>query len=320
MISRLAAGLGILCLVGAACAETVSVPGKANLWLAGMTNGSTARRGDSAPAESPVLIATTPIEGGAVYTFSASGSANHGAPNPFFPPDGEDLISHYLGAENGVADITAPFVSLLGVFLGPDQPDQTPAPQPLDFRNPTDRDYLGLAPALKQPFFIGDGLTSSGAVQQVIAPIGATRLFLGVMDQYAWYDNQGAFEVRIMQVASRSKVRLSLHPALNPTSADAVASTAATNATPKGVPPINATTTASAPLNSPGPELHAVTAIELFWPSESNQRYQVQWTPSLNPASWANLGPALSGTGGNMSVFDSTRTHPQAFYRVRIVQ
>ena len=172
-----------------------------------------------------------------------------------------------------------------------------------------------LAPGLKQPFFIGDGLTKSGAIQQVIAPTGATRLFLGVMDEYAWFDNEGSFTVQVAQASSGSTVRLSLHPSVNPTSADAVANTAAA---------INAAT--SAPITAlpgvataAGPELHAFTAIELCWPSETNQLYQVQWTPSLNPPEWSSLGPVVSGSGTNVSVFDSTRTHPQGFYRVQIV-
>jgi hypothetical protein len=304
--------LGFTLLVKAAFAETVNVPGSANPWLAGMTNGSVARRGDSSPDESPVAITATAIEGGATYAFSASGSVNHGSTLPFFPPDGEDLISHYLGAENGIADITAPFVSLVGVFLGSNEPDQNPAPRPLDFRITADRDYLVLAPALKQPFFIGDGSTSSGAVQQVIAPAGATRLFLGVMDQYQWSDNEGAFTVQITKAASTPAVQLSLHPSLNPTGADAVSN-----------PAKPATTASAGPSTSPaitGPELHAFTAIELSWPSEANRLYQVHWTPSLDSPQWVNLGPVVSGSGANLSVFDSTRMHPQGFYRVQIVQ
>ena len=303
--------VGFTVLLNAALAETVSVPGKANLWLAGMTNGATARRGDSAPDESPVRVTATPVEGGAIYTFSASGTVNHGAPNPFFSADGEDLGSHYLGVENGIADLTAPFVSLIGVFLGPSSPDQTPAPTPLDFRNAADQDYLVLAPSLKQPFFIGDGMTSSGAVQQVIAPIGATRLFLGVMDAYSWYDNEGAFIVQIAQAAPASKIRLSLHPCLNPTSADAVA-----NNRPADVLPAYLS---QAKDSSPGPELHAFTAIELSWASEANQLYQLQWTASLEHPEWVDLGPVITGSGANVSLFDSTRSHPQGFYRVRVV-
>jgi hypothetical protein len=67
-------------------------------------------------------------------------------------------------------------------------------------------------------------------------------------------------------------------------------------------------------------EIRAFTAIELVWPSEPNQVYQVEWTPSLNPPQWANLGSLVSGSGAELSMFDSTRMHPQGFYRVRIVQ
>jgi len=303
--------LGFAFLANAAFAGIVQVPATANPWLAGMTNGSIARRGDSAPEESPVAITNIAIEGGTIYVFSASGSVNHGAPLPFFPPDGEDPISHYLGAENGIADITAPFTSLIGVFLGPNQPDQSPAPPPLDFRTAAERDYLVLAPGLKQPFFIGNGFTSSGAAKQVIAPAGAARLLLGVMDEYHWTDNEGAFTVEVTKVGSASSVRLLMHPSFSPTDADAVANPA--NVTPS---------VASAPINAPvisSPALHAFTAIELVWPSEVGYLYQVQWTPSLDQPQWANLGPAVSGSGTDLSAFDSTRTHPQGFYRVQIL-
>src|ERR1039457_6977933 len=97
---RFAVVLGFAILANAAFAETVHVPGRANPWLAGMTNGTAARRGASAPDESPVLITATTIEGRTTYTFSASGLVNHGFPLPFSAPDGGDIISHYLGAEN----------------------------------------------------------------------------------------------------------------------------------------------------------------------------------------------------------------------------
>jgi hypothetical protein len=307
--------LGFAFLANVAFAEMVQVPATANPWLAGMTNDSVARRGDSAPGESPVAVANLAMDGGTIYGFSASGSANHGAPLPRFPPDGEDLISHYLGAENGIADITAPFTSLIGVFLGPDQPDKSPAPPPLDFRTLEERDYVVLAPALKQPFFIGGGFTSSGAARQVIAPAGATRLWLGVMDQYHWADNQGAFAVEVTKVSSASTVRLQLHPSSSPTDANAVANPA--NATPNMTSAL-----INAPVNAPAmisPALHAFTAIELVWPTEAGHVYQVEWTSSLDQPQWANLGPAISGTGTDMSAFDSTRTHPQGFYRVQIL-
>ena len=311
MKMKLAVLLASALLTGVTFAATIQVPAQANPWLAGMTNGTSARRSDAAPEQSPVSVTVTPIQAGATYTFSVSGLANHGSTLPFSAADGEDLISHYLGAENGIADITAPFVSLIGVFLGSNQPDQNPAPRPLDFRDPADRDYLALAPELKQPFFIGDGLTTSGAVQQVIAPAGATRLFLGIMDQYQWSDNEGAFTVQVTRAASAPPPHLVLHPSPHPTAADAVAS------------PARFAAAAATPLDNPSSpsalQLHAFTAIELVWPSEPNRLYQVQWTPSLNQPQWANLGPLVSGSGAEVSMFDSTRMHPQGFYWVQIM-
>jgi hypothetical protein len=123
-------------------------------------------------------------------------------PGPVDPPSGNtgQVISHLTGAENGISDITAPINSLVGVFLGPDQPDQSPAPDALDFSTAASRDYAVLAPALKQVFFIGDGLTSTGDPHQVIVPDGATRLYLGTMDGFEWRNNSGAFSVRINHV------------------------------------------------------------------------------------------------------------------------
>jgi hypothetical protein len=101
------------------------------------------------------------------------------------------------GAENGISDAMIPLNAFVGVFLGPDQPNLTPSPTPLDFSTPTDRDYLLLEPGLKQVFFIGDGLTSASAVQQIVIPDGAERLFLGTMDGCCHSDNVGSFAVEV---------------------------------------------------------------------------------------------------------------------------
>ena len=37
-------------------------------------------------------------------------------------------------------------------------------------------------------------------MQQVIAPSGATRLFLGTIDEYSWYNNEGSFTVQVVRV------------------------------------------------------------------------------------------------------------------------
>jgi hypothetical protein len=182
-------------------AQTIVVPGTADLWLAGMPDGSTASFDDIAPDESPILVTGISITSGSAYTFSASGAVSRGDPLPFYGPLGEPNISdHWTGVENGIADITAPICSFIGVFLGPDMPNLNPAPDALDFSTPSSQDYLTLSPELQQPFYIGDGLTSLGALHQVVAPLGATRLFIGTMDEYEWSNNEGSFNVSIQVV------------------------------------------------------------------------------------------------------------------------
>jgi hypothetical protein len=46
-------------------------------------------------------------------------------------------------------------------------------------------------------FFIGDGLTGTGIgnVQEFTIPTGATRLFLGPMDGFGWFNNSGVIDV-----------------------------------------------------------------------------------------------------------------------------
>ena len=273
-----------------------------------------------------------PVRGGDTYVFSVSGTVNHGHPTPFFPPDGENAISHYLGAENGIGDSDGAALRLpsSAFFWGPDQPDKSSNPPPrLDFGTSTNRDYLVLNPLLQQPFFIGDGLTDDGSVQKSLHRPGATRLFLGTMDEYEWSDNQN-FAVKVdlvdresgmpvppratpghtnteplsypdqVRIGPDSTLQLSLHPSVTPGPEAVVAN------------PYTAITT--------NLEIHACTAIELSWSSESNRVYRVQWTPTLNQPQWTPLDPEISGTGIGFSIFDSTRIHPTGFYRVQIVQ
>jgi hypothetical protein len=182
----------------------VVVPGHANPYLAGMPIGSTASSGDVAPDQSPVFVEGVTLEPGLVLAFTAEGIVSH-TPTllPDETPDGvvRGPTSHQAGAQNGIANIFANFNSLLGVFLGPDQPDLTAAPEALDFLSngdvPNGRNFTSLAPELKQPFFIGDGVTDDGIVQEFTVPDGATRLYLGVMDSFGWYNNSGFLSVTV---------------------------------------------------------------------------------------------------------------------------
>jgi hypothetical protein len=208
-----AAMLIVLFAVAPAFGATVgvTVPGTANPYLAGMPNGSTCCFDDSAPAQSPapVPIALSP---GLVLTFTANGNVSNGpacTPSPECSTNGPDggafFVSQQTGlpgtdSSNGIARMNAPLNALVGVFLDDNRPDVSPAPGGLDFGpSGLGTSFTTLSPGLKQPFFIGDGLTGSGtgAQQQFIVPNGATRLFLGTVDGIQWNNNIGGFSATV---------------------------------------------------------------------------------------------------------------------------
>jgi Divergent InlB B-repeat domain len=192
-------------LLATACSAlgaTLNVPGTANPWLAGMTNGFSESSGDVTPGESPVLftnfVSTISITAGAQLRFAVSGSAGF-APGAESGPEGADqsFVSH--PAELGIGGINNSLANaLLGVFLDDSQLDPSaPTPAPYDFASADSRNYLALRPKLNQPFYIGDGVTTNGVPQIVVAPSRATRLFLGITDGSGWYNNTGSFAVDI---------------------------------------------------------------------------------------------------------------------------
>ncbi|MFO1369064.1 MAG: hypothetical protein U1F46_08710 [Marinagarivorans sp.] len=62
------------------------------------------------------------------------------------------------------------------------------------------KDFTSFSAQLKQPFFIGDGTTSSGVSQLFYVPASATRLFLGTADGWGWYNNVGQLTVNVTAV------------------------------------------------------------------------------------------------------------------------
>ena len=176
---------------------TLTVEGIFDPWLAGMPDGSTASSGDIAPDHSPILVTGLPLNAGDALTFSATGSVSN-TPSPSgLTPDGGAVFPHQAGAQNGISNIFAPVNSLIGVFLDNAQPDGTAAPGALDFSSAASREFESLSPLLKQVFFIGDGENSAFTQHEFIVPTGATRLYLGTMDGFGWFNNSGSFEVTI---------------------------------------------------------------------------------------------------------------------------
>ena len=184
----------------------VTVEGFRNPYLAGMPFGTACCFGDSAPAQSPV--GAIAVAGGQVLTFSATGAVTNGSAGTTDGPDGGEFFTSQQTGEpgtvsnNGIARMNAPVNALVGVFLDNNPPNTSGAPAGLDF-SPSPpglgRGFATLGPALKQPFFIGDGLTGTGtgAVQQFTVPAGATRLFLGTVDGIEWNNNTGGFDVTV---------------------------------------------------------------------------------------------------------------------------
>jgi hypothetical protein len=214
--SYLSAITALFVLSGSAFATVIlNIPATDNPWLAGMPDGSTSGTTypipyDSAPANSPALY-PVPFVAGESLEFSVTGAVSHGSELSLAPLTGPDgatsvdgegfwytsrLSPNADGSENGIADVTAPIDALIGVFLDGNPPNTEGAPPPaLDFGTAASLNFTTLSPELRQPFFIGDGETSGGIVQQFIVPAGATQLFLGPMDEYNWSDNTGSFQI-----------------------------------------------------------------------------------------------------------------------------
>jgi hypothetical protein len=179
-------------------AAEIIVPGKACPWLAGATNGTPGTSGDLAPDESPVVF--TNFTGGISLYFIATGSAGFQVGNESGP---EGIPGYFVSdaALNGIGAVNNVLANeLLGVFLNDSVPDPNSAtPAPLDFGPGNLQDFEQLAPALNQPFAIGNGFASNGIRRAITVPMGATRLFLGICDGSGWYNNPGSFTVTISQ-------------------------------------------------------------------------------------------------------------------------
>ena len=219
--SLLAACAGLM-LASAAQAQThdVTIDGSDAIWLAGRVDlvippasdpwpGGLLRHGGPTPEEiletmpslisvvaGDVIKALDPAVGGISF-FNGFGA-------PIFGPGGNGAAGSSLTSFGGISSYIGPQGPLVGVFLS-DAVPSSGAPAGLDF-SPAGLgiDFTSLSPLLGQVFYIGDGKTAGGSFQEFIAPIGATRLFLGIPDGFgfggapgAYDDNDGSYRIRI---------------------------------------------------------------------------------------------------------------------------
>ena len=186
----------------------VTVPGIADIWLAGQPDGTVLNGGfpgsDVAPTNSPVLASTgLNLTAGNVLTIAATGATDYNGCPSSTPDGGGSCGGGSFPAALGVSGYNGPINALVGVFLDASTPAGA-APPALDFSTPASLAQATVSPQLRQVFFIGDGRTGtgSGTVQQFIVPAGATRLFLASSDGIgANYNNFGSFAVAVSDAA-----------------------------------------------------------------------------------------------------------------------
>lgn len=181
---------------------SATVPGIADIWLAGQPNGTVLNGGfpgsDVAPTNSPVLASTgLALTAGSTLTIAATGATDYNGCASLTPDGGGPCGGGSFPAALGVSGYNGPINALIGVFLDASTPAGA-APPALDFSTPGSLAQATVSPQLRQVFFIGDGRTGtgSGTVQQFVVPAGATRLFLASSDGIgANYNNFGSFAV-----------------------------------------------------------------------------------------------------------------------------
>lgn len=199
----------------------VSIEGSDAIWLAGRTDlvipaadqpwpGGMVRHGGATPEE---ILETLPpgfvVTGGDVIQVLDPASGGISFFNGFggitYGPEGNGAPdSSNISAFGGISGYRGTQGALVGVFLDNSIPNGT-APATLDFSNAgLGVNFLSLTPGLGQIFFIGNGVTSANVFQQFVAPVGATRLFLGVPDGFAFNgppgaydDNDGGYRIRL---------------------------------------------------------------------------------------------------------------------------
>lgn len=149
-----------------------------------------------------------PVTGGDVVRVldPAVGGVNffNGFGPPFFGPSGNGVSGSNLSPLDGISGYIGPQGPLAGVFLDDSIPSSGPPPATLDFSTVASQNFLSISPLLRQVFYIGDGQTSDGILQEFVAPAGATRLFFGIPDGFgfvglpgAYDDNDGSYRIRV---------------------------------------------------------------------------------------------------------------------------
>lgn len=181
--------------------KKVDLPATANIYLVGASDETAAQLSD--PGSDPVSV---DVDGAEKVSFPSVkgelGACDGCEPEP---PDGGQIsfASTAITGFNGIAGVSHVDRTLfvVGVFVGEDQPDQ-PADAVVDLSDANGETEQN--PELGEPFFIGDGETADGDVQEIGVPDGAQTLYLGFADGFgfagapgAYGDNHGSVDIEV---------------------------------------------------------------------------------------------------------------------------
>ena len=205
LIGKPAIDLSAKAIVARGRPASVNVDADSCPWLAGMPSGSSvAGTGGNtiasiAPAQSPPCVSNISIVGGAKLVFrQASGQTSYTGSGNYGPDGNTDWIVAQ-DAVNGINTTKAPLNAMVAIFLDDRVPSTYAMSVEGDFSSPASRDFSTLSPPLKQVFFVGDGLNSAGQLQTFVVLHGATRMFIGIMDEKGWWwDNVGVLSTTFM--------------------------------------------------------------------------------------------------------------------------
>ena len=195
--------------------STVMVYGTSNIYGAGLASPPAPGNGGGGVLPTPISLSALgsakvidfPTVTGTVSGWAAQGHYN--GPDGGTAWGGVTNVRAWKGI-SGIQDNNRTMF-LVGVFLGPNGQPAT-APPTLNVTNANS--IASFSPLMGQQFFIGDGRTSSQALQTFNVPAGATRLFLGFAESYGfgnpnllpgfYSDNGGALAVDVESITPTS--------------------------------------------------------------------------------------------------------------------
>jgi len=181
---------------------TFSVYGRCAAQLAGSTTALD--DGADAPTQSPIEVNLDLTAGkNLVFTVEGAFGSNSDAEG-----DTSSIVSVTAGDQNSISDLTAPDLSLVGVFLT-DSAASGSAPSTPDYTLEATRNYTTVSPSIAQQFYIGEGeYTSSDTTyyRQVVIPATATRLFVACHTSANWSTQTGTIHGMVNMASSFSQV------------------------------------------------------------------------------------------------------------------